>query len=128
MNRTTINPALQTPDNEDRESQEHYFTFVQAKVRGAVQFYERMGIDYVKRHVFQTFNVSTRQGHEFLHNDSSSHRLHNDPNRKETRGRPRVISAEKLREMERILQEEGIEARAMTWEQLGYEVGLECIG
>lgn len=30
----------------------------------------------------------------------------NDPNRKETRGRPRVISAEKLREMERILQEE----------------------
>ncbi len=30
--------------------------------------------------------------------------------------------------MERILQEEGIEARAMTWEQLGYEVGLECAG
>lgn len=27
--------------------------------------------------------------------------------------------------MEHILQEKGIEARAMTWEQLGYEVGLE---
>lgn len=87
-----------------------------------------MGIDYVKRDVFRTFNVSTRQGHEFLRNDSSSRRLHNDPNQKETRGRPRVIIAEKLREMERILQEEGIEARALTWELLGYEVGLECTG
>ena len=74
MNRTTINPALQTPDNEDYEGQEHYFTPVRAKVRGAFQFCERMGIDYVKRDVFQTFNVSTRQGHEFLCNDSSSRR------------------------------------------------------
>ena len=128
MKRKTINPAPQTPDSEDREGQGHYFTPARAKVRGAVQFCERMGIDYVKRDVFRTFNVSTRQGHEFLRNESSSHRLRNDPNREETRGRPRVISAEKLREMERILQEEGIEARAMTWEQLGYEVGLECTG
>ncbi len=30
--------------------------------------------------------------------------------------------------MEQILQEKGIEACAMTWEQLGYEVGLECTG
>jgi hypothetical protein len=28
--------------------------------------------------------------------------------------------------MERILEEEGFEARALTWEQLDYEVGLEC--
>ena len=31
---------------------------------------------------------------------------------KKPRGRPRVISAEKLREMERILQKEGIKVRA----------------
>ena len=128
MNKTTINPASQTPNNEDYESQKHYFTLARAKVRGAVQFYERMGIDFVKRDVFQTFNISIRQGHEFLHNNSSLRRLHNDPNQKETRGRPCVISAEKLREMERILQEEEIEARAMTWEQLGYEIRLECKG
>lgn len=72
MTRTTINPAPQTPDNEDREGHGHYFTPARAKVRGAVQFCERMGIDYVKRDVFRTFNVSTRQGHEFLRNDSSS--------------------------------------------------------
>ena len=30
--------------------------------------------------------------------------------------------------MERILEEEGIEARALTWEQLGEEIGLDCTG
>ena len=30
--------------------------------------------------------------------------------------------------MERILEEEGIEARSLTWQQLGYEVGLDCSG
>ena len=127
MKRTTISQAPQTPP-EDREGHGHYFTPARAKVRGAVQFYERMGIEYVKRDVFRTFNVSTREGHEFLRNDSFSRRLHNDPNKKESCGRPRVISAEKLCEMKGILQEEGIGARAMTWEQLGYEVGLECTG
>ena len=80
MTRTTINPAPQTPDNEDREGHGHYFTPARAKVRGAVQFCERMGIDYVKRDVFRTFNVSTRHGYEFLRNDSSLRQLHNDPN------------------------------------------------
>lgn len=127
MDRTTTNQAPQTPP-EDREGHGHYFTPARAKVRGAVQFCERMGIEYFKEDVFRTFNVSHRQGYEFLRNDSSSRRLHNNPDQEETRGRRRLISAEKVREMERILQEEGIEARAMTWEQLGYEVGLECTG
>lgn len=30
--------------------------------------------------------------------------------------------------MERLLQTEGIEARSYTWEQLGFEVGLDCSG
>lgn len=122
MNRTTINQAPRTL-SEDREGHGHYF---RAKVRGLVQFCERTGIEYVKKDLFRTSNVSTGQGHEFLCNDLSSRRLRNDPNQKESRGRLCVINAEKLREMERILQEEGIESRAMTWELLGYEVGLEC--
>ena len=81
-----------------------------------------MGIEYFKKDVFRTFNVSHRQGYEFLHNDSSSRRLHNNPDQEETRGRRRLISPEKLREMERILLEEGIETRAMN------KVGLECTG
>lgn len=54
-------------------------------------------------------------------------RRHNDPNQEETRGRNRIISPREVREMERVL-EEGIEGRALTWEQLGEEVGLECNG
>ncbi len=51
MNRTTINQAPRTL-SEDREGHGHYFT------PGAAQFCERMGIEYVKRGVFRTFNVS----------------------------------------------------------------------
>lgn len=127
MQRNTTNHAPRTPP-ENRENHGHYFTPARAKVRGAVEFCERMGIPYVKADVFRTFKVSHSQGYEFLHEESSSRRLHNDPNREETCGRPRIISAEKIREMERILQEKGIGARALTCEQLGYEVGLECTG
>ncbi len=39
-----------------------------------------------------------------------------------------MISLKKIREMEHILEMEGIEAGACTWDQLGFEVGLECSG
>ena len=52
--------------------------------------------------------------------------LHNDLNQKKTYRRLYRISVEKLGEIEHILQEKAIEVRTMTWEQLGYEVGLEC--
>lgn len=39
-------------DNENCESEEHYFIFLQANVKGKVQFCERMGINYIKRNVF----------------------------------------------------------------------------
>jgi hypothetical protein len=39
-----------------------------------------------------------------------------------------MITPQKLREMEEILENEGIEARGLTWEQLGTEVGLDVSG
>ncbi len=86
-----------------------------------------MGIPYIKEDVFRKSSVSRRQGYEFLHDDSYSRRLHSDLDREETHGRPRIISPEKMREMEQILKEEGIKACVMTWDQLGFEVGLDCI-
>lgn len=83
-------------------------------------------MEYFKKDVFRTFKVSHRQGYEFLRDDTSSRRLHNDSDQEEPFGRRQLISTEKLREMEGILQGEGIEARALTWEQLRYEVGLSC--
>lgn len=87
-----------------------------------------MEIEYFKEDVFRAFDVFSRQGWDFLCDDSSSRRCHNDASQEESRGRKSVISPEKIYEMERILETEGIETRAYTWEQLGYEVGLECSG
>ena len=55
----------------------------------------------------------------------SSRRKHNDPD-EEPRGRKNIITPKQIREMEKVLEEDGIEARALTWEQLGYEIGLDC--
>ena len=74
MDRTTTNQAPQTPP-EDREGHGYHFTPARARVRGAVQFCERMGIGYFKEDVFRTFDVSHRQGYEFLRNDSIRKRL-----------------------------------------------------
>lgn len=52
MTRITIYSASQTLDNKDCEGHQHYFTLTQAKVWGAVQLYECIGIDYVKKDVF----------------------------------------------------------------------------
>ncbi len=87
-----------------------------------------MGIQYFKKDFFRTFDVSSRQGWEFLRDDASPRRRHNHPSKEETRGRKSLVSPEKIREMKQILEMEGIDARANTWEQLGYEVGLEYIG
>lgn len=52
MTRITINLTSQTPNNKNHEGHRHYFTPMQIKVRDAVQFYDHMGIDYVKRDIF----------------------------------------------------------------------------
>ena len=102
MDRTITNQAPQMSP-EDRKGHGHYFISAQAKVRGAVRFCKRMGIEYFKDNIFQIFNIFHCQGYEFLRNDSFLHRLHNNPDLKETRGRRRLISTEKVRKMEHIL-------------------------
>ena len=61
--------------------------------------------------IFRIFKVTSRQGWEFLRDGVSSRRLHNEPDHEEHRCRKPLISLEKIREMERILETEGIEAR-----------------
>ena len=117
-----------TPDLDAQESQKHHPTPTGAKVRGAVEFCEAIGLPHYKEDVFRVFGVSHTPGYDFLRNDSSSRRPHNDPNREETRGRKYVISPQKIREMERILEEEGTEARALMWEQLRQEGELDYTG
>ncbi len=63
-----------------------------------------------------------------LQPEASARRRNNDSEHEETRGRKSLISLKDIREMEKIMESEGFEARALTWEQLGYEVSLEVSG
>ena len=100
-------------------------TPTKAKVQEAVEFCQKMGIPFFKADVFRTFGVENRQSHELLRGESAR-RHHNEFEDSENRGRHRIISPKQIREMERILEEEGMEGRSLTWEQLGYEINLKC--
>jgi transposase len=116
---------LNTPEPDSHESRLHVPTPIKSKIiKGAVEFCDKIGISYSKEDVFRTFNVSHATGWRALSNQPRRH--HNEPTTYETRGRHSKVTPQKIREMERILEEDEFEARALTWEQLGYEVGLEC--
>jgi len=74
---------------------------------------------------FATWVGHTR-GWELLRDSSRQHR--NNTQIEEQRGRKRLISAEDLKELERIIQEDNFEARALIWEAIGYEAGLDVSG
>ena len=101
MNRTTTNRAPTTPDDH-LDDDSHYFTPARAKVRGAAQFCDRMGIDYFKEDIFRLFNVGSREGWRFLSDRNSSRRIQNDLDVEDHQGPQPMIGPEKIREMERI--------------------------
>lgn len=55
----------------------------------------------------------------------SSRRGANYEKTEEKRGRPSKVTPKDIRAMEKILEEDGFCTRALTWEQLGYEAGLD---
>ena len=55
-------------------SNEYHDTPTKAKVQGAVEFCERMGIPYYKNNVFRMFNVSKTRGYEMLNAEASARR------------------------------------------------------
>ncbi len=63
------------------------------------------------------FGVPNSTGHHIL-TESSARRRHNKPDKPETRGRKSIVTPEQLREMEQILETEGLEGRGLTWQQL----------
>ncbi|KAH8702875.1 hypothetical protein GQ44DRAFT_717238, partial [Phaeosphaeriaceae sp. PMI808] len=73
---------------------------------------EARGIPHSKADVFRFNGVSKRQGWAMISEGSVDRRHHNSDGI-EKRGRPPNISAQQLREMDRIIQEEGFEARKL---------------
>jgi hypothetical protein len=105
---------------------EHYETPTKAKIRGAVEFLEAKGIPHYKSDVFRHFNVTHRRGWAMLSKDATNRRRTNTE-LQETRGRPPKITNQQLKEMDRIIKEEGYEARKLSWLDLAYEAGIEGV-
>ncbi len=117
-----------TPERRKRPKlYQHHDTPTKAGIRSVVDYLDSHGIKHPKEQVFKHFGVSITQGYDIL-NDITSRRHHNNPESSESRGRKTIITREQIKEMERILENEGITGRALTWEQLGMEAGVEASG
>ena len=115
---------------DSKDNDKHYPTPTRPKMQGAIEFCDRMGFPYYKEYVFRTFGVRHRQGYELIRKGSQSpnpspRTRNHDPDRKKTRRCNHIISSKKIRKMELVLKE-GIEARSLTWAQLGYKIDLDC--
>ena len=111
---------------EEHEYCKEYATPHKAMVQGTVSFLEAKGIPFYREDVFRHFGVSHTAGYKMLRTKTARRfdtLVHHNP-----RHRPCAVTAEKLKEMEAILENQGIEARCLTWEQLGMEVGLNVSG
>lgn len=63
-----------------------------------------------------------------LYHDRTSRRPSSGPHKIAKRGRPSILSPTDIHTMEQILESHEFESRALTWEQLGYEAGLDVAG
>ncbi len=116
-----------TPQILLRKPRQHDTTPTIAAVLAAVDFCQKSNTPYYKENFFRTINVNRRQRYEWLRR-GVTRRMHNDPEQEETRECKLIISAEKIWDMEVVLETEGIEALRFTWKQLSNEVGLDCSG
>lgn len=100
-------------------------TPVKAKIQGVIEFNKAKKLPVSKEEVFRFYGVSHASGHRILAEDSAR-KL--DSKKLNARHAPRSISAEKVWEMEKVIEREGWDGHAFTWEQLGQEVGLDSSG
>ena len=88
-------------------------TSVKARIQGAIDFLKSECITDKNEAVFRANGVSHATGYRILQSNNPR-TLKNDPTRTETRQRPNKITLERNREMEKILENEGLEGRSLT--------------
>jgi transposase len=103
----------------------HHDTPTKAKVRAACEVLHDEGLRGFHTKVFERYGVSKSQGWELLQEGSAVRRFGHNLHDIETRGRPRAITPEQLRQVERLLEDCDVEGRSMSWETLAYEAGLD---
>ena len=110
----TIRPRTPPSLPSQRVGEQHWPTPTCAAIQEIVRFNDAHAISFSRNTLFRYYRVPQRTDYRIIRESAPYRRLHNDPTRLETRGRKPLIDANSIREMERILQEEGIAARALT--------------
>ena len=115
-----------TPELEHHERNEHQPTPNRAKVQAVIEFNTAHKIKFRKTDVFSFFQVTERTGWRTISKDRPSARTrHNDPTLSETRGRNPKISKAQIKRMDDFIQNQGFEARILTWKQLAEACEIE---
>jgi len=113
----------------DHKYNTEWTTPQKAKVAGAVEFLDAHNLlnqpGTSKIDIFRHFDIPPRSGYRILAGESLRRvdTLFENP-----RHPPRKVSWDDIEKMEKLLRQEGFEARQMTWEQLGSSIGLEVDG
>ena len=115
-----------TPEGDDaaRRSGQHYPTPTKAKIQGTIDYLQAKGWDNNQSDVFKFFGVTGPAGRRIM-SSSQPRQHHNNPTTSESRGRLPIITPEQIREMEQVIENEGLYAQVLTWQQLGTEVGID---
>jgi hypothetical protein len=108
----------------------HVDTPRKARIKGAAEFMDAMGIQYFKTDLFNFHNVSRQQGYAILaeSEQADDRRLEHHLYKPETRGRKLLLSQDQIREADRFLQDVGWEACIFTWGQLAHELDFGVSG
>lgn len=99
-------------------------TSKKARIKGAFEFLEAKKLPYRKNDLFAHFEVSKATGYRILAEESSRTR-HNNPEIPETRGRKRKLSEAGLDKLEDLYDEEGFEAKQLSWASAIAEAGVD---
>jgi len=111
-----------------------------ARIRGAADFNDAMGIPYYHTDLFKFYGVSKHQGwailkegieeevSEDLPGMSFDRTHHNNPAIEERRGRKPLLTPAQVYEADRFLQDVGWDARVLTWAQLAKELDFGVSG
>jgi hypothetical protein len=111
-----------------------------ARIWGAADFNDAMGIPYFHTNLFNFYGVSKQQRWAILKDGlqetvpkglpefSFDQSHHNNPAVPEKRGRKPILTPSQIRQADQFLQDEGWEARILTWQQLAFELDFGVSG
>jgi hypothetical protein len=121
-----------TPDNSSvhlspHKRYKHYTTPLKARVLGAIEFNHHQGYKGLNNEVFKYYGISKRSGYNILsgHSSGTDRRLNNEPRAIETRGAKPILTRGDLRRMEDYLENADIRERAVTWQNLAEQCGIQ---